>query len=510
MEKLILSFDCGTQSTRAMLFDSKGKLVDKVKKTFEPYFSSQEGFAEQDPTLYWEVLCKASKELKSRNMALWDSIIGVTVASMRDVGVCVDKDIQPLSPFILWLDRREAKCKEKLPFLSRCIFSLVGMTEAVNKNRREAKTNWIKENQPKIWQQTYKYLEYSTYLNYKLCGEIIDSKASMIVHLPFDYKNKKWMSPKHFQRCVFDIEQDKLFPLIEAGETLGFINEKASKETGITKGLPLIAAGSDKGCETIGTGAIYDNVASISFGTTATIQITTPKYIEPTAFLPAYPAVYPNMYNPEIMIFRGYWMLTWFVNEFIRKTAGSNALLDEKSLDKMLPTIPAGCEGLYVEPYWSPSLKRLEARGAMIGFNERHTLFHIYRAIIEGINFSLMDGLYHLQKKSKKKIDYIMVSGGGAQSDEVCQITADMFGLPIKRVQTYETSGLGSAICAFVGLKVFASYDDAINNMVQITTEFLPNKETHTIYQNIYNEIYSKSYPYLKPIFIRIKKFNKK
>jgi sugar (pentulose or hexulose) kinase len=67
-----------------------------------------------------------------------------------------------------------------------------------------------------------------------------------------------------------------------------------------------------------------------------------------------------------------------------------------------------------------------------------------------------------LEKRAKTKIEYIMVSGGGAQSDEVCQITADMFGIPVRRVQTYETSGLGASICAFVGLKHFDSYDAAI------------------------------------------------
>lgn len=53
--------------------------------------------------------------------------------------------------------------------------------------------------------------------------------------------------------------------------------------------------------------------ASISFGTTATIQLAVKKYFEPQKFLPAYPAVINDMYNPEIEIYRGFWMLSWFV-----------------------------------------------------------------------------------------------------------------------------------------------------------------------------------------------------
>ncbi|HOO22137.1 MAG TPA: FGGY-family carbohydrate kinase [Clostridia bacterium] len=506
MDELILAFDCGTQSTRAMLFNDKGQLIDKEKVCFEPYYSSQEGYAEQDPNLYWDVFCEASQKLKARNSDKWASIIGVTVTTMRDVGICVDKDVKPIRPCMIWLDRREVECKKPIPFFSRLLFAVAGMTEAVNKNRRDGKVNWIRENEPHVWEKTYKYLQYSTFLTHRLCGNIVDSVASMIVHLPFDYRKKQWMSKNHFQRCIFEVEQDKLFPLVEPGEVLGFITKDAADATGITEGLPLIAAGSDKGCETIGTGAIYENGASISFGTTATIQITTPKYVEPEAFLPAYPAVYPKMYNPEIIVFRGYWMLTWFVNEFIRKTGGKNAMLDEKSLDKMLPSIPAGSEGLVVLPYWSPSLKKTEARGAMIGFNEQHTLFHIYRAIIEGINYALLEGMRKLEKRAKTKIEYIKVSGGGAQSDEVCQITADMFGIPVRRVQTYETSGLGASICAFVGLKHFDSYDAAIKNMVQDTKEFKPDKTVHAEYEKLFNEIYVRTYPSLKPVYCRMRK----
>lgn len=61
MEKLMLTFDCGTQSTRAMLYNDKGELVAKVKEPLTPYFSLQEGWAEQDPKMYWEKFCSASK-----------------------------------------------------------------------------------------------------------------------------------------------------------------------------------------------------------------------------------------------------------------------------------------------------------------------------------------------------------------------------------------------------------------------------------------------------------------
>ena len=293
---------------------------------------------------------------------------------------------------------------------------------------------------------------------------------------------------------------------VEPGTVLGKVTAEASRETGIPEGLPVVAAGSDKGCETVGTGAIYNDVASISFGTTATIQLTTEEYVEPEKFLPAYPAVYPGKYNPETIVYRGYWMLRWFLDEFARRQGEE---LTEKDFDKMLPEIPAGSDGLTVEPYWSPSLKRAEALGAILGFRERHTVFHIYRAIIEGINFALLEGLKCMEKRAKTKVERVTVSGGGAQSDEVCQITADMFGVPVFRVQTYETSGLGAAICTFVGLGVYPDYDAAIHNMVKISKVFKPSKEIAARYARIYNKVYAPAYGRVKPIYKRIKKLKK-
>lgn len=506
--KTVLAIDSGTQSTRAMLFDEQGNLIDKVKEQFEPYFSLEKGYAEQHAELYWEKLCTATMKLKSRNPEIWDTIIGVSVTAMRDVGICVDKDMKPLRPAVLWLDRREADFEySDLPLVNRFCFSLAGMRDAIEKHAKDCRSTWIQQHEPEIWKRTAKYFQCSTWLNYKLTGNAADSFASMIGHIPFNYKKKRWMGKRNLQRpCFFDFPEDKLFPLVEPGTVLGKVTAEASRETGIPEGLPVVAAGSDKGCETVGTGAIYNDVASISFGTTATIQLTTEEYVEPEKFLPAYPAVYPGKYNPETIVYRGYWMLRWFLDEFARRQGEE---LTEKDFDKMLPEIPAGSDGLTVEPYWSPSLKRAEALGAILGFRERHTVFHIYRAIIEGINFALLEGLKCMEKRAKTKVERVTVSGGGAQSDEVCQITADMFGVHVFRVQTYETSGLGAAICTFVGLGVYPDYDAAIHNMVKISKVFKPSKEIAARYARIYNKVYAPAYGRLKPIYKRIKKLKK-
>ena len=93
------------------------------------------------------------------------------------------------------------------------------------------------------------------------------------------------------------------------------------------------------------------------------------------------------------------------------------------------------------------------------------------------------------------------MAGGGAQSDVVCQITADVFGLPVKRVQTHEASTLGASMVAFVWAGVFRDYAEAIRSMVHETMVFRPRPEAHATYMALYNGAYRRLFGRMEPIY---------
>ena len=509
---LVLTFDCGTQSIRALLFDKQGNIIGKAQKYFQPYYSPKAEWAEQHPEVYKDAIVEVSKSLKDKCRDVWEDIIGVTSTTIRDTCVCMDKNGEVLRPIIVWLDQREAECKEKLPLISRLAFLLVGMKETINVQRKITKSNWIIENEKEIWDKTYKYVMFSGFITHFLTGKFIDSSASQVGHVPIDYKSKKWKKTSDVQFPVFNVPKSKLCELVPPGGILGYISKEFSELTGITEGLPVIATGSDKACETLGCGVVSEDMVSLSFGTTATVQFATKKYIEPQKFLPAYPSVIADIYNPEIQIYRGYWMVSWFKKEFAEKEVMQAAELGvsaEELLNIRLKEIPAGCDGLMLQPLWAPMLKNPEGKGAIIGFNDVHTRVHIYRAIIEGIGFALIDGMRHVEKRIGTKITAATVSGGGSQSDEICQITADMFGVPVMRIQTYEACSLGSSLVAFVALNEFNSYEEAIKSMVHYKDTFIPDEKTNKIYNEL-SEIYRGLYWRLKPCYIKLKRITKK
>jgi sugar (pentulose or hexulose) kinase len=316
------------------------------------------------------------------------------------------------------------------------------------------------------------------------------------------------MKSNELNRSIFNIENEKLTELVEPGEILGHITEEAALKTGIPKGLPLIATGSDKGCETLGLSCLKPDSASIGLGTTATIQFTIGRYMEPLPFIPAYPAVLKKSYNPEVQVYRGYWLISWFKKEFASKEveqAAKTGVSPEELLNRTLKEIPPGCEGLVFQPYFTPGVVMPKARGSIVGFSDVHTRAHIYRAIIEGINFALMDGLYAMEKRGKVKIKKIFLAGGGSQSDAICQITANMFGLPAYRIQTYEATGLGSSMVAFTAMGVYSDIYEAAAKMIRVKDEFLPDQKESEIYKYLFNEVFSKIFGKLLPLYKTIK-----
>ena len=509
---LILSIDNGTQSIRALLFDLNGNLVAKSKIELDAYFSEKPGWAEQHASYFWQKLGEACQslwlqpEVMSNNYR--DKVVGVSLTTQRSSVINLDFNGEPLRPVILWLDQRLANNSVPMPWYWKLFFRVIRQSDAIDYFRRKAQANWISQNQPDIWRKTNKYLLLSGYLTYQLTGEYKESVGCNVGYLPFDYKKQEWASKRDWKWKALPLKRDMLPELVKPGELLGKITEQASVITGLKKGLPLIAAASDKACEVLGSGCFEPTTASLSYGTTATINTNNAAYVEPQRFIPPYPSAVPEHYNSEVMIYRGFWMVSWFKQQFAQKEtvkALELGISPEKLLDDLVNNVPPGSMGLLLQPYWSPGIKNLEAKGAIIGFGDVHTRAHVYRAILEGLAYALKDGKETLEKRQGKKITRLVVSGGGSQSDVAMQLTADIFNLPTHRPHTFETSGLGAAINAAVGLGYYKDYTLAAKSMTRIETSFEPNVEHVELYDKLYRKVYLKMYKQLKMLYQQIK-----
>ena len=508
---LLLAIDNGTQSLKALIFDLQGRLLIKEFVPFTPYFSEQPAWAEQDPDVFWEALCRACQGLWLQNKEYKERIAGIALTTQRGTVVNVDKNGKPLRPAMLWLDQRKTHDLSPVAGWWGVIFKLAGLKKTVAYLQAEAEANWLATYQPELWQNTYKYLLLSGYLTYRLVGQFVDSVGCQVGYIPFDYRRQRWSAGWDWKWRLFSSIDAGMMPeLIPPGQILGTITSRAARETGIPEGLPLVAAAADKACEVIGSGSLESNIGCLSYGTTATINVTHKKYVEPIPLIPPYPSAIPGFYTVEVQVFRGYWMVNWFKQQFgypERKEAAKSGLSPEELFDRLVDEIEPGSMGLMLQPYWTPGLKMPgpEAKGAIIGFGDVHTRAHLYRSILEGLAYALREGKERIENRSRTPINSLRVSGGGSQSRNAMQLTADIFGLPTARPHLYETSGLGAAIDAAVGLGLQPDFKTAVKEMTHIGKVYEPDRRNHRTYNALYHDVYKKMYKRLKPLYERIR-----
>jgi sugar (pentulose or hexulose) kinase len=511
MKDRLLSIDLGTQSARAMIFSGDGNLLEISKCPFKTaYNSPKPGYAEQDPDFYFQQIVQACQKLFSKTSIPKDSIAAVSLTTQRGTVVNLDKNKEVLRPAIVWLDQRQSKKQYPMSLLWNTIFSLPVLNPFMTRVRREAESNWLWENQRKIWDKTAHYMLISGYLTYRLTGEISDSTACQVGYMPFDYKKHDWAGSGHWKWNALGVKEGTMSPLVHPGDVIGEISPSAAKETGIPAGLSVVAGASDKACEVLGSGCTDLNQACIGFGTTATINVNSKKYMEIVPLIPAYPSAIKGEYNLEIQTYRGFWMVTWFKEQFAQaeiKLACVKGVSAEKLLEDLASEVSPGSSGLILQPHWSPGTRfpGVEAKGSIIGFGSIHRKRHLYRALLEGLAYSMREGMGQISKKTSTDIEVLYICGGGSSSDLVMQITADIFNLKTTRARTPEASGLGAAMLAAIGAGFYQSTGDCVNNMCASGKSFEPNSDSAHIYDRLYTEVYLRQYQRLKPLYTAIR-----
>lgn len=505
-QPLILAIDNGTQSIRALLFDAGGVLAGRHKIEIEPWFSDAPGRAEQDPELYWSEVGRACR-------ALWDEghdparVAAVAVTTQRGTQICLDADGCALRPAILWTDRRRVGIDRlpQMPLHWRVLSRLSGRARALRHLREHAECNWLAVHEPETWKKTAAFVGVSGFLNLRLTGRLVDSVGSQVGYLPFNYRGRIWAGPNNWRWPALSIRREQLPDLVNPGDQLGELTQSAAGHLGLGAGLPVIAAGADKACDLVGAGISDRNYGCISFGTRSTISVHSARYFEARPPMPAFPAARHGYFMVESAVPRGFWMVRWFKEQFgleERQRAEATGVTAESLLDELVDEVAPGSLGLMLQPYWGHDVDSgPEAKGAIIGFGDVHTRAHLYRALLEGICYALREGSERIERRSSRRLQVLRVCGGGARSETVMQLAADIFNCPVERPHTVETSGLGAAVLAAYALGWHPSVRVATREMTRVGHRIEPNEANHAVYDKLYRRVYRRLYKRLAPLY---------
>lgn len=507
-KKYIMSIDIGTQSVRAIVFDNNGNQIQNERVLNKPYYSLKPGWAEVPADEYWSKMCIVTNKIAEKMGDKKYDIGACSITANRDNIIPLDENGDYIRDWITWIDQRRVpkaveNCYVGLSTLERILYKVKKKT--FDFLSYQSKFNWFKYYEPDTYERAYKYLSIAGLATYKLTGEFKDSVGMQVGVLPINHRKLKWYDLDVVYKII-GVRRDQLPELCHPNEIMGYVTKKASEETGLPQGLPIVAAGGDKQCETLGSGCFKDGQAVISYGTLATIAVTSNRYVQDNNFTYyTWPSSIKGAWNPEFIIYRGYWLVTWFCRQYVEEEGFPN-LIDEMNIQAK--DVPPGANGLFVYPFWTPHAALYpKAKGAIIGWTDYHEKEHLYRAILESIAFDLRDGLHVIEKDTKHKIEELYIVGGGSKSDVSMQLTADIFNMPAKRLQTHEVCAIGAAINAGLAVNMFENEEDAVKNMTRVSEVFYPIKENVEVYNDIFNNVYNKMYTNGKEIFETLAKY---
>jgi sugar (pentulose or hexulose) kinase len=496
--KYFVVIDGGTQNIKAFIFDEKGNEVCGEACPVTPYFATQPDFAEQDAAEYLKITQKVTGDVVKKSGISQDKLAAVAITTHRSTIVPVDEKGNPLRPAITWLDERKTEGL-KLPggLFKGLAFKFAKMEPKLKEYQRRAKFNWLRENEPESYWVTHLFLTTASYIFHSLTGEFKDCSSMIVGLFPIDLEHLQW-HPDEIAYQVFGVERDKLPLLVSPAEIAGVVSAEGAEKFGVREGLPVIIGAGDKQSELLGAGVVTSDIAEISYGTAAVVEVLSSKYItHPDMDFFTWGAAIPEHWALEGFVGSGYWMVSWFKKEFARKE-------QEEVLDRQMEGIPPGSMGLMLHPYWSPMENDSLSKGAVIGFSRQHTRVHIYRAIVEGIAYELRRLKEIIEERSGSSIRELRVGGGGSKSNEIMQITSDIFNLPVSRMHTSNLSALGAAIDATVALRIYHNFSEAVDEMVRVKETFTPREGNVGIYDQLFNEVYKKVYPALSPLHRKI------
>lgn len=489
MGNRLLGIDIGTSACKIAVFETNGKLVIQVNKSYKVYYPKA-GFVEQDANEWWEAIVSGLKEIFSSGLVTADDIAAIGIDGQSWSAIPVDKEGQVLAKTPIWMDTRSRDiCDRVLADIGEDrIFNVAGNNFLPSYTT--PKMIWFKENEPEIFNKTYKFLQSNSFIAYKLTGAMSqDLSQGYGLHF-FDCKKLHYDNELAKE---FGLSVDLVPRLYKCDEVVGKVTENAAKITGLKEGTLVVAGGLDAACGALGAGVFEAGLTQEQGGQAGGMSICTSEAVAHKALILS-PHVVPDMWLLQGGSVGGGGALKWFKEQF-----GKDESFDD--LTKEAEKINAGSDGLVFLPYMSGERSPIwdpDAKGVFYGLSFDKTKAHMTRALLEGVAFSLEHNL-RVAKETGVKVDVLNAMGGAANSKLWTQIKADVTGCKIQVPASDTATTLGAAILAGVGCGIYDSYKTAVEKTIAITRVQEPDMAKHEIYKKSM-ETYLRLYESLKDL----------
>lgn len=466
----LLGYDIGTSSVKASLVDAlTGDCIGSASypQSEAPILTLRNGWAEQNPEEWFEYLKEATKSLLTSTGVKGQDIKGIGISYQMHGLVCVDKDLNVLRPAIIWCDSRAVPYGERAFQELGKEFCLSRLLNSPG-NFTVAKLAWVKENEPEIFENIYKFMLPGDYIAMKLSGTVNTTIEGLSECMLWDFSEKK---PARFLLDFYGIPEEMVAETVPTFSVQAKVSKAAADELWLNPGTPISYRAGDQPNNALSLNVFNPGEVASTAGTSGVVYgISGEVSFDPLSRVNIFAHV---NYTPErtrlgiMHCVNG----TGILNAWMRRTVAPEGI-SYPDMNELLADIPVGCDGLTVIPFGNGAERILENKeiGCSIhGINfNKHSKPYLMRAAQEGVAFSFCYGMEIMQNL-------------GMNLNKIHAGNANMFLSPVFRdtlastsgaiIGLYETDGsVGAAKGAGMGCGIYRDSAEAFASLKKLAT----------------------------------------
>ena len=485
--RYLLGFDVGSSSVKASLVNADtGKCAATAffPEHEAPIMAVKTGWAEQDPEMWWENAKLSLKKIMADAGAKAEEIKAIGISYQMHGLVCVDKDLKPLRPAIIWCDSRAVTYGDKAFHAlgaEKCLQHLLNSPG----NFTAAKLAWVKENEPEIYNKIYKVMLPGDYIAMKLSGVANTTVSGLSEGMFWDFKQNQVAD---FLMDYYGFDKSIMSDIVPTFSVQSEVSEKAAEETGLMKGTPISYRAGDQPNNAVSLNVFNPGEIASTAGTSGVVygvlgDINYDKKSRVNTFAHVNHEVDKTRLGVLLCI-NG----TGILNAWVRRNILASGV-GYAEMNEIASKVAIGSEGVSVIPFGNGAERVLENKeiGCTItglSFN-KHTSAHIVRAAQEGIVFSFCYGMEIMQQMG---MNIKKIHAGKANmflSDIFRQTLAGVSGATI---ELYDTDGsVGAAKGAGIGVGIYKDNNEAFATLDKLMV-IEPDENKRAEYLHAYSE----------------------
>lgn len=467
MTPAVLGIDAGTTAVKAVLYSLEGETLAAGHRAVS-VVRTPDGGAESDIDAVWDAVVGAVRQALSLARSAQPDVVAIGVTGQGDGAWLVDGEGRPVRPAALWLDGRGADRVAAWQRDGRDAAVVAATGSASFPGTLPVLLDGFAETEPETLARAAHHLNCKDAVRHRLTGEVATdpSEASRTYLDPATLAYSDEMIDALGHRRFAHL----LAPVRAPHEVAGPLTDAAAAELGLTAGVPVAVGLVDSAACPVGLGALADQDGWVVLGTTATVAVNrADRAAADSGIGILLPTGRGTQVIEALSSMVGTPNLDW-----VRDSLG---LSDRgwSELERLARTATDGSGGVVYLPYGSPSGERAPfvdaaASASWVGMSVTTTPAQLLRSVFEGLAFTVAESLDLLDAG-----DRVPVCGGGARSDLLCQLLADVSGRTIVRTADPEIGARGAATVALVAAGLADDLAAAVRVFPADTVEFTPH-----------------------------------